>query len=569
MLTTPDVPTISTTPPSCSAEGSSTISNYDPMFTYSFMPNDGTSVGAGGVISGMVIGTSYTVTASNGSCTSGSSLSFSNAAMLTTPDVPTITTTPPSCSANGSSMINNYDPMLTYAFTPNDGTSVGAGGVISGMVIGTSYTVTASNGSCTSGSSLSFSNAAMLASPIFTSITSNTPICEGSDAIFYISGTSGATVYYSENGGATQTIVLNSSGNAVLTLNAALSDQTIALSNIVLGSCNTILNISTTVEVTYMSASINYDNPSYCQDYGNVSVNFSGDTGGVFSASPSGLAIDSITGEINTTASLVGIYTVSYTLPDNSPCVNPFVSTVLEIEGIPAITSIDYDAICDGDLANILVNMNNATGFQWQATLTNVTYGGFTSGNETDINQIATLTDPLQQGSITFSILPILTGGNCSGSPETIIVYVNPVPVITDITITPGTASVCSGESVTFTVSGDPSGITYNWTAVLNGVSVVDGITSGTTTTGIVTLTVASTNNTAGDFYVSFTPQIGSCVGLPEDSDSVTVNPIPGSVIPSVYTICSETSLADVFDIQLDFPSSSQYRVEVVCYRCK
>ncbi|MEZ4854396.1 hypothetical protein [Flavobacterium sp.] len=94
------------------------------MFTYAFTPNDGTSVGAGGVISGMVIGTSYTVTASNGSCTSGSSLSFSNAAMLTTPDVPTISTTPPSCSAEGSSTISNYDPMFTYAFMPNDGTRV-------------------------------------------------------------------------------------------------------------------------------------------------------------------------------------------------------------------------------------------------------------------------------------------------------------------------------------------------------------------------------------------------------------------------------------------------------------
>ncbi|MEZ4854601.1 T9SS type B sorting domain-containing protein [Flavobacterium sp.] len=238
-------------------------------------------------------------------------------------------------------------------------------------------------------------------------------------------------------------------------------------------------------------------------------------------------------------------------------------SETISITPTPAITSIDYDAICDGDLANILVNMNNATGFQWQATLTNVTYNGFTNGDETNINQVATLTNPLQQGFITFSILPILTGGNCSGSPETIRVYVNPVPVITDITITPDTASICSGESVTFTVSGDPSGITYNWTAVLNGVSVVDGITSGTTTTGIVTLTVASTSNTtAGDFYVSFTPQIGSCVGLPEDSDSVTVNPIPGSVIPSVYTICSETSLADVFTIQLDFPLVANTGVE-------
>ncbi|MQP63663.1 T9SS type B sorting domain-containing protein, partial [Flavobacterium sp. LMO6] len=132
--------------------------------TYTFTPA-GPIVGAGGVISVMTIGTSYTVTATNGGCTSLASLSFSIAAQLSTPVVPTITSVAASCLSAGSSTISNYDVSNTYTFSPA-GPSVGATGVISGMTVGTIYTVTATNGGCTSLSSVSFSNAAQLESPI-------------------------------------------------------------------------------------------------------------------------------------------------------------------------------------------------------------------------------------------------------------------------------------------------------------------------------------------------------------------------------------------------------------------
>jgi len=175
MLATPATPTISSAPATCSAAGSSTISNYSASNTYAFTPS-GPSVGAGGLISGMVVGTSYTVTSNNGNCTSPASASFSNAAMLATPATPTISSTPPTCSAAGSSTISNYSASNTYAFTPS-GPSVGAGGLINGMTVGTSYTVTSNNGSCTSPASASFSNAAMLATPATPTISSTPATC--------------------------------------------------------------------------------------------------------------------------------------------------------------------------------------------------------------------------------------------------------------------------------------------------------------------------------------------------------------------------------------------------------
>ncbi|HBD27101.1 MAG TPA: hypothetical protein DC020_09825, partial [Flavobacterium sp.] len=100
----PAVPTITTTAPTCVAAGTSTITNYNAANTYVFTPV-GPTAGAGGLISGMVVGTSYTVTAGNGSCTSVASASFTNLATLPVPSQPTISTTAPTCSSDGISTI--------------------------------------------------------------------------------------------------------------------------------------------------------------------------------------------------------------------------------------------------------------------------------------------------------------------------------------------------------------------------------------------------------------------------------------------------------------------------------
>ncbi|MCK6606830.1 MAG: hypothetical protein L6Q46_00835, partial [Flavobacterium sp.] len=191
-LTVPSQPTISTTAPTCSSDGISTITNYNGALIYTFTPA-GPTAGAGGLISGMTVGTSYTVTASNGSCSSVASASFSNAAMLVTPAVPTITTTAPTCVADGTSTITNYNAANTYTFTPA-GPTVGAGGLISGMVVSTSYTVTSGNGSCTSVASASFTNLATLAVPSQPTISTTAPTCS-SDGISTITNYNGALIY--------------------------------------------------------------------------------------------------------------------------------------------------------------------------------------------------------------------------------------------------------------------------------------------------------------------------------------------------------------------------------------
>jgi gliding motility-associated-like protein len=188
-LVTPAVPTLSFVLPTCSADGSSTISNYSATNTYAFLPA-GPAVSATGLVTGMTVGTNYTVTATNNGCTSLASASFSNAAQLVTPAVPLISSVAASCSANGSSTISNYSASNTYTFTPS-GPTVSATGLINGMTIGTNYTVKATLGTCTSLASASFSNALQLVTPAVPTLSFVLPTCssDGSSTISNYSAT--------------------------------------------------------------------------------------------------------------------------------------------------------------------------------------------------------------------------------------------------------------------------------------------------------------------------------------------------------------------------------------------
>jgi gliding motility-associated-like protein len=178
ILPTPPVPTITSVAPTCAVPGTSTISNYNALNTYTFTPTGPTAT-ATGLVTGMVIGTSYTVTSGNATCTSVASASFSNAATLVTPAVPTLTSVAPTCAANGTSTISNYNTLNTYAFTPTGPTAT-ATGLVTGMVVGTSYTVTAGLGICTSVASASFVNAAMLVTPPVPLVISPINYCQNS-----------------------------------------------------------------------------------------------------------------------------------------------------------------------------------------------------------------------------------------------------------------------------------------------------------------------------------------------------------------------------------------------------
>lgn len=170
-----ETPIISTTPATCTDQGSSSITNYSAGNTYTFSPT-GPTIAANGAISGMTIGTAYTLIASNGSCPSNPSNPFTNDDVLSAATSPTVATTAASCLSAGTASINNYSASNNYVFTP-PGPTVGLDGVINNMTYDQNYTVAIDNGGCSSGESDPFSISGQLTNPPTPIVSVIDPTC--------------------------------------------------------------------------------------------------------------------------------------------------------------------------------------------------------------------------------------------------------------------------------------------------------------------------------------------------------------------------------------------------------
>ncbi|EAZ94947.1 CHU large protein; uncharacterized [Flavobacteria bacterium BAL38] len=537
-LPTPVTPTITSVAASCSAAGSSTISNYSATNTYAFTPA-GPTVGVAGVISGMTVGTSYTVTATNGGCTSLASASFSNAAQLAAQPIPTITSVAASCSAAGSSTISNYSASNTYTFTPA-GPTVGVAGVISGMTVGTSYTVTATNGGCTSVASASFSNAAQLPTPAVPTITSVAATCSAAGSST-ISNYSASNTYTFTPAGPTVGVAGVISGMTVGT------SYTVTATN---GGCTSVASASfsnaaqlptpAVPTITSVAASCSAAGSSTISNYS---------ASNTYTFTPAGPTVGA-TGFIS--GMTVG---TSYTVTSGNGFCTSLASIPFDNQdmGTPTITNISYSSnICSVSSTDIVLSSDIiGTTYTWSATVSNITGTYVTNGDETNINQIATLTDTENIGTITMVIIPRANG--CDGTPRTIEITVNPNPVIESVSVSD--TAVCSGSNVHLDIVGNISGITYTWTAITSGVTVVGGTTSGTitatsTTTEFDLQVVTSNPLVAGTIYFEVSSVRNGCIGNTLQSGIVTVNPNPGLPIPSpVKTICSEEGTDLIVDV--------------------
>ena len=326
------------------------------------------------------------------------------------------------------------------------------------------------------------------------------------------------------------------------------------------GGCPPAATTGTITVSVPNTATISYPQPQYCVTESPISVVLTGTgnfTGGQFSSIPLGLSINQSTGVITPSTSTPNNYQINYLVPASGACPAYFVTTNIIITPLPTITNVAFSSnICSGSSTDIVLTSDvlNTT-YSWSATISNITGSYVTSGNETNINQIATLTDSETIGTITMVIIPRANG--CDGTPRTILITVNPNPVIESVTVADN--SVCSATNATNNVHvdivGNISGITYTWTAITNGVTVVGGVTSGTitatSTTAAFDLQVITSNPlVAGTIYFEVSSIRNGCPGNTLQSGVVTVNPNPGLPISSpIKTICSGNNSDLIVDV--------------------
>jgi len=107
------------------------------------------------------------------------------------------------------------------------------------------------------------------------------------------------------------------------------------------------------------SAAFSYSQSSYRVDESNPTPTITGDTGGTFTATPEGLTLNSSTGEITLSSSVINSYVVTYTLPSGT-----FENRSLGIESaaFASTRSFSFDGVNDYFSINPSSNFTFGTG---------------------------------------------------------------------------------------------------------------------------------------------------------------------------------------------------------------
>ena len=147
------------------------------------------------------------------------------------------------------------------------------------------------------------------------------PFCGsvGDDQPVTLTGTgaySGGTYTASPSG-----LTINGSTGAINPKGSIPGTYTVTYTVAPANGCGTVTATTTVVITTPPSATINYSGSPFCNSVVSAQpVTLNGTAGGTYTASPSGLSINSSTGAITPSASAVGSYIVTYTIPASGGC---------------------------------------------------------------------------------------------------------------------------------------------------------------------------------------------------------------------------------------------------------
>ncbi len=309
-------------------------------------------------------------------------------------------------------------------------------------------------------------------------------------------------------------------------------NSTSCIQTITISCCTppTVGNMITTIcsgSVSNVSLPVAGTNLSPITSYVITSSVSAGLTGTGFNgttADPDAIKNDAYSNETN--GQLVVIYTVT---PWSDTCQGSSFTVTVTVNPLPTMIKPADKTICNG--TNSAINLPPTAGVTYSWTTSGSASGHFacnvTCGNS--INQILLNGENFPQ-TATYVITPKI--GGCNGTPQSVVVSVNPTPEMDD----PADVILCSGEStnIELTTMITAASVTYTWTAVATSVNLTGylGCVTGCGTS--IEQVLNNSGNVLEKTTYTIRPRIGSCNG-PTQIVIVTVNPTPGA--PSISTI--------------------------------
>ncbi len=225
-----------------------------------------------------------------------------------------------------------------------------------------------------------------------------------------------------------------------------------------------------------------------------------------------GFMVQQSTSNVLTGASVEGDYTVviaDAAFPSNVTCQETSSAVALTVNSLPTTSAISgTDPVCDGDVATYSVTNTNNSTYSWSVP----TGAAITSGQGT--NSIIVDWSGASSGNVSVTETNV---SNCTGSPVTFSVTVNPLPVVAGIN---GVDPVCDGDVENYSVTSPNATSIYTWT-VPTGASITLG-------QGSDQITVDWSGASSGDVTVEEEDANG-CTSASTADFSVTVNSLPST----------------------------------------
>ncbi len=361
------------------------------------------------------------------------------------------------------------------------------------------------------------------------SITGTNSICSGNSATINLNGTPNTAVTYTVDGGATQTVFINTAGNATIITPTLTTNSTYNFLNATsnaLSSCSATLNIPFVITVnSVLTASIS-GSSTICSGSNtvltftatpNTTVFYTVDGGSTQNLPIDSSGIATVTTPNLTSSSTYTLTSISST-GANSCTQSLSQNFIISITGLPtASVTANPISVCSGGTSTL--NFNGTP----NAIITYSQNGGTSQSTTLNASGVASVVVSNITLDTTVQLIDATLPGSSSCSQlisGSALVSINPTPTASFS----GNLNYCSNEPLDITLASNIVGTTYSWTVTQNGTT---GASSGS---GDTINQVLSVTNSDGNATYFVTPSYNGCAGTTIEID-VVVHALPNPVL--------------------------------------